>query len=205
MRKITSRITGTSLLEERFRVHETDEFIDAASVFEVLKGNLAAYKIRRFLPPDLCAQIVKNFWESSERVARFGRGEDGVEGYFIGASHIEKTTREYLEEVRASEKAVKSLYAGTINPASAFRETLASGSEENINIRAAKFNELSAGDSKAVYWNNLGEFLLDPHDDFAQLKTPQQTYTLVSVTIAEWAGIDAQFDQHRPVCSDLSS
>ena len=174
VKKITSRITGTSLLKERFRVHETDKFIDVASVFEVLKGNLVAYRIRRFLPPDACAQIVNNFWKSPERVARFGRGEDGVEGYFIGASHIEKTTREYLQEVRASENAVKSLYTGTINPVSAFIEALVSAKIPNLNVRSAKLNELSAGDSKAVYWNNLGEFFLEPHDDFAQLKAPNQ-------------------------------
>lgn len=174
MTKSTKQITGTSLSKERFQVHETYKSVDVASVFEVLKGNLAAYRIRRFLPPDACCQIVKNFWASSKRVPRFGSGEDGVEGYFIGASHIEKTTCKYLEEVRASENAVKSLYAETINPASLFREALASGSGENINVRPAKLNNLSAGDSKAVFWNNLGEFLLDPHDDFAQLKAPIQ-------------------------------
>lgn len=172
--KSTKRITGTSLLEERFQVHETDKSVDVASVFEVLKGNLAAYRIRKFLPPDACQRIVKNFWASSERVPRLGVGEDGVEGYFIGASHIEKTTRDYLEEVRAFENAVKSLYTGTINPASVFREALTLGSGKDINVRPAKLNALSAGDSKAVFWNNLGEFLLEPHDDFAQLKAPNQ-------------------------------
>ena len=175
MIKSSKQITGVSLPEEHFRIHETCKSVDVASVFEVLRGNLAGYRIREYLTADACRQIVENFWRSEAKVPRFGYGEDGVEGYFIGASHIEKTTHEYLQEARMFEDAVKSLFAGTINPLAAFRDTLAfEGSGENMTFRPAKLNGLSAGDAKAVYWNSLGDFLLQPHEDFAQLKDPKQ-------------------------------
>ncbi|WP_110882641.1 hypothetical protein [Photorhabdus australis] len=44
-------------------------------------------------------KIIENFWHSSTFTPRYGDGIDGVEGCFIGASHIEKNTRQYIEEV----------------------------------------------------------------------------------------------------------
>ena len=172
MSTTTRRITGTSLPAGAFRVHETTGPIDVSSVFEVLSGNLAAYHVRGFVPLDTCRQIVANFWASSERVARYGEGEDGVEAYLIGASHYGKPTMTYLEEARACKNAVDSLYAGAINPVGAFRNTLAF--EGGMTVRAASLKGLPAGDSKAVYWNNFGTFLLEPHDDLAQVKDPIQ-------------------------------
>jgi hypothetical protein len=123
-------------------------------------------------------------------VPRFGEGEDGVEAYLIGASHYGKPTLKYLEEARACKSAVESLYAGTINPVFEFRDTLASGSREAMSVRPASLNGLPAGDSKAIYWNNSGPFLLDPHDDLAQVRDPiqadfeiQQAIRVVAVNI----------------------
>lgn len=117
---------------------------------------------------------MENFWASADKVPRFGEGEDGVEAYLIGASHYGKPTLKYLEEARAFQSAVESLYAGTVNPISAFRETLASGNGETMSVRPASLNGLPAGDSKAVCWNNSGTLLLESHDDLAQVKDPIQ-------------------------------
>jgi hypothetical protein len=170
MLKLASRITGTSLDRDAFRVHETTESLEISAVFEVLNGNLAAYLVRGFLPLDVCRRVEANFWASPEREPRYGEGEDGVEAYLIGASHYGKPTLTYLNEVLACKAAVESLYTGTINPVAAFRSTLAS----SIRVRAACLNGLPAGDCKAVYWNNVGPFLLEPHDDLAQVKDPIQ-------------------------------
>ena len=189
MSKILPRVRGTSLPEASFRVHETDVQVDAAAVFEVLQGNLAAYHVRGFVPLDVCRRVVANFWASPERVPRYGEGEDGVEAYLIGASHYGKPTLTYLKEVLSCKAAVESLYAGTINPVAAFRQILVSGGE-STSVRAASMNGLPAGDSKAVCWNNFGTFLLEPHDDLAQVKDPiqadfeiQQTNRVMAVNI----------------------
>lgn len=171
MLKLAPRITGASLDRDAFRVHETTESLDISTVFEVLNGNLAAYLVRGFVPLDVCRRVEANFWTSPERVPRYGEGEDGVEAYLIGASHYGKPTLTYLDEVLACKAAVESLYTGTINPVAAFRATLAS----NIRVRAACLNGLPASDCKAVYWNNVGPFLLEPHDDLAQVKDPIQS------------------------------
>jgi hypothetical protein len=172
--KMTQRITGASMPETAFRLYETNQDVDIAAVFALLQGDLAAYRIRGFVPDDVCGRIVENFWASTERVARLGDGEDGVEAYLIGASHYGKPTLKYLEEVRACEKAIKNLYAGTVNPVARFRGLLASESGKAMRVRAAELNGQPAGDTKAIYWNNTTTYLLEPHDDLAQVKDPIQ-------------------------------
>ncbi len=169
-------------------MHETNGPIDVSTVFEVLNGNLAAYHVHGFVQLDTCRRIVANFWASSGRVPRFGEGEDGVEAYLIGASHYGKPTMTYLEEALACKNAVEGLYAGAMNPVAAFRDALAVAG--SLTVRAASLNGLPAGDSKAVFWNNLGTFLLEPHDDLAQVKDPiqadfeiQQTVRVMAVNI----------------------
>lgn len=175
MSRMTQRITGTSLPASAFRLYETEGVVDVDAVSDVLGGNLAAYRIRGFVAPEVCRRIVENFWASEQRVPRFGNGEDGVEAYLVGASHYGKPTLQYLEEAHACEAAVANLYAGTINPASVFRETLVSTSGGALKARPAMHDGIPAGDTKAVYWNNVGNFLLEPHDDLAQVKDPIQS------------------------------
>lgn len=167
------RITGASLSREAFRVHETTGPVDVSLVIDVLRGNLAAYHVRRFVPLATCERIVANFWASSGRVPRYGEGEDGVEAYLIGASHYGKPTTTYLEEALACREHVEGLYAGAVNPVAAFRNAVAVAG--GMTVRAASLNGLPAGDSKAVYWNNVGPFLLEPHDDLAQVRDPIQS------------------------------
>lgn len=166
------RITGSSLPSEAFRVHETVGPIDMSCVMDVLAGKLAAYQVHEFVPLEACEQIARNFWASSGRVPRFGEGEDGVEAYLIGASHYGKPTTTYLEQAQACKDHVADLYAGVVSPVAAFRTLVAD--EAGITVRAASLNGMPAGDSKAVYWNNVGTFLLEPHDDLAQVKDPIQ-------------------------------
>ena len=169
----TRRITGASLPAEAFRVHKTTAPIDVSLVVDVLRGRLAAYHVEGFVPLDTCRRIMLNFWESSGRTPRYGEGEDGVEAYLVGASHYGKPTMTYLEEALACREHVEGLYADVINPVAQFRETI--GAESGLIVRAASLNGLPAGDSKGVYWNNVGTFLLEPHDDLAQVKDPIQS------------------------------
>ena len=168
----TRRITGASLPQGAFRVQETSGPVDVSIVFEVLRGNLAAYRVSGYVALDTCRRIEQNFWASSGRVPRYGEGEDGVEAYLIGASHYGKPTMTYLHEALGCAVDVDGLYAGLINPVAQFRQTL--GVAGKLTVRAARLNGLAAGDSKAVYWNNFGTFLLEPHDDLAQIKDPIQ-------------------------------
>jgi hypothetical protein len=166
-------ITGRALPPAGFRLHETVTTVDVEAVVQVLRGELAAYRIGRFITEPDCRQIVTNFWASTRQTPRYGDGEDGVEGYLVGASHIEKTTDDYLGQVEQANDAVAALYQGAVNPVAALRRQL-TGPAGVVRVRAASHLGRPAGDSKAVCWNKTGPYQLMPHDDLAQLSDPAQ-------------------------------
>src|SRR4051794_9657952 len=108
----TTKITGRALPTDRFRVHRTVGTPDIEAVAQVLHGDLAACLVKRFVAEDDCRRITENFW-ACPRTARYGEGADGVEAYIVGASHIDKTTDEYLSEADQSAQMVRNVYKGT--------------------------------------------------------------------------------------------
>ncbi|WP_350305984.1 2OG-Fe(II)-dependent halogenase WelO5 family protein [Photorhabdus viridis] len=171
-----SGIRGTKLTESEFIVYETSNDISMDAVSNLLDGHLAACRIRHFLPSEQRKKIVENFWRSPDRIPRYGEGIDGVEGYFIGASHIEKDTRQYIEEAENFRPAINEMFKATINPMDHFIKQIThfSGNNSQV-IRPAMYHGVAAGNVKLVYWNNFGEFLLLPHDDLAPLSDPRQS------------------------------
>ena len=167
-------LTGRTLPPQSFQVHETTGAVDFDAMARVLAGDLAAYRIRSYLSDVDCDRIVANFWSPTmARIPRYGDGAGGVEGYLVGASHIDKTTEEYLASVKETADAVADLYQGAADPIADFRAALAGHGVVSA-ARAARHDGVPAGDSKGVCWNQEGEFLLQPHDDLAQLSDPRQ-------------------------------
>ncbi|GAA2614009.1 hypothetical protein [Streptomyces axinellae] len=168
----SASITGEVLPADRFQLHQSEGIPDIERVLDVLNGRLAAYRVRHFVPAAECATLTQNFWDSPHRTPRHGEGADGVEAYILGASHIDLSTRDYLDVAETTRDAVGALYAGATDPIARLRSSLA----ERIGVvRPAGHDGRKAGSSKAVCWNNDSrEFLLLPHDDLAQLGDPMQ-------------------------------
>ncbi|GAA1642460.1 hypothetical protein [Nocardia ninae] len=159
--------------DDQFRLHRTDGDLDIACVLDVLHGKLAAYQVSGFLAESDCRTVTDNFWASMARTPRYGAGADGVEAYIVGASHIDKTTAHYLDDVERTEAAVRGLYKNADDPVARLRTLLADAGAVP-GARPAAHGGRVAGSSKAVCWNNIDEYLLLPHDDLAQLSDPLQ-------------------------------
>ncbi|GHJ11324.1 hypothetical protein TPA0907_56910 [Micromonospora humidisoli] len=169
----TGPLSGRTHAPEQFLLAESHRVVDVDAVFAVLHGELAAYRVSGFVDPADCRRISDNFAASPMRTPRYGQGEDGVEGYFVGASHIEKTTESYLDEVERFAHAVTMLWEGTRDALGDFLAVLR-GHQPPVPIRPAAHGGRAAGSAKAVCWTGTGEFLLLPHDDLAQLSDPLQ-------------------------------
>lgn len=166
-------ITGTALAPSCFTVVEADGALDVHRALEVLRGDLAVHIVHDYLRDADCARLTANFWNSPHRQPRYGEGHDGVEGYLVGASHIEKSLSDYLDEVQQSRSAVTALYTGATDPLARLHSRLAAAPVVR-SARPARHGGRSAADSKAVCWNGVGTYLLEPHDDLAQLSDPLQ-------------------------------
>lgn len=173
LRDMTSVVEGRQLLAEQFRVHETSESVDRGAVLSVLHGDLAAHRVRGYLSAQDSQRVQDNFTASQQVRPRYGQGEDGVEAFILGASHIDKTTDDYLSDAAGAADSVADLYRGTVDPFARLR-TVVTGLAGIHTVRAAEHSGRRAGTSKAVKWNNTGEYLLLPHEDLAQLSDPLQ-------------------------------
>src|SRR5262249_53482008 len=121
LRDLTPVVAGRRLPAEQFRVHETSESVDREAVLSVLHGDLAAHRVRNYLSTHDCQRIQDNFAASPRIRPRYGEGEDGVEALILGASHIDKTTDDYLSDAAESADAVADLYRGIVDPFARFR------------------------------------------------------------------------------------
>lgn len=165
---------GAALSRSGFRLVETIGRVDVPTVLDVLSGRLAAYRVSNFLDQHRCEVITRNFWTSKQLRPRLGNGEDGIEAYIIGASHIDKSTDDYLRDCECAVEALAALSQGTGDPITDLRTQIAAYGVPT-EIRAAQYDGRVAGSYKAVCWNNTGEYLLLPHEDLAQLGDPLQT------------------------------
>ena len=164
-------ISGLSLLKDDFKLLSTEEYININFVKSIINGNSAVYKVSNFFKIDYCEVIKNNFLSSQHKVVRYGVGKDDIEAYILGSSHIEKYTSKYLNNSQETRQYVDELFNNIENPIQNFINKLI---ENNLKVRPAGHEGKYANLCKGVLWNNIGDFLLLPHEDLSQLKDPRQ-------------------------------
>jgi hypothetical protein len=133
------------------------------------------YVVRNIIPPDVCQQFTKNFWNLLQHTGN--NRDDYVQVVQIGANQFEKSTSEYFEQICETRAVVDALFEGLDGEG---REAILVEKllkrlckRRGITFRAAQFNGVTVNPCTARSWQNEDEFSLLPHEDLAQLSRAQ--------------------------------
>lgn len=169
--KLKPKISGTSLPAESFRLLECVREPDPQGLLDVLTGVKPAMRVTSVVDPRDCEAIADNFARAC------GRRGDEVPADRIGADHYGKATSLYLDECAAAAPKVEALFAGTVNPVAALKDKIGRilRRKGELAFRAAGHDGRVAAEVRAMRFTGHGEqFALEPHDDRAQLRHPDQ-------------------------------
>lgn len=132
----------------------------------------AAYVLRHAIPGSVCARVAENFQRA---IAEQGspRCDGFVTAAQIGVTQFEKNAADYLSQSAAAGAQVESILSG-LDPVE--RQTLFGGDllsgelgQRGCELAAAQLAGQRAGLCVARSWQNPGPFVLQPHEDAAQL------------------------------------
>jgi hypothetical protein len=167
------RLTGWRGSPEYFRFLEPERF-DPGLVVDVLRGKVAGVMFREAIDPAAASELVRRFWESPARKPRGGKVCES-QGWYVGAYHFHKPTRQYLEESEAVAGYMDSLLDVPNEPSRWFRRELTARlAQEGVSFRLSEKDGLKACPALLRCWTLQGEYALQPHEDESQLRHPAQ-------------------------------
>lgn len=139
---------------------------------------LVAHVARKAISTETTRRFAANFWQALDRRGS-SRSSDGIVDVLqIGATQYKHSSTDYLDQCIAARPAVNSLFDG-ISATDRSRILGSHWLERAIEplgyrIEPARFKGLDVGECTARSWRNDGHFLLQPHEDEAQLSVARQ-------------------------------
>jgi len=164
-------------LGSAFKVVETqhDLKLDVIRGLCLPNGELPAiaHIARNVVSSETTHRFADNFWRALEKHGSYRLDDGFVQVSQIGATQFGHSSLDYLEKCVASRSAVDSLFEGiSIEDRSRILgyEWLVPALEPlGYRIEPAKYNGLQVSECTARSWRDDGAFLLQPHEDKAQL------------------------------------
>lgn len=166
-------LTGWRGDPDYFSFVELTEF-NADPVVDVLHGRRLGVIFRGVIDPAASAELVRRFWYSPARKRRSGEVCES-QGFYIGAFHYHKLTEAYLDESVEIAGHLETLLDVPGEPSRWFRHELGARlARDGVQLRISAKNGRSGCPVLIRHWNATGDFALQPHEDAAQLREPQQ-------------------------------
>jgi hypothetical protein len=164
-------LAGYSVQPHRFVVHETQAQICNAALMSLYFGYSVALIVRGFLSVEEAQALSTGFEQACTSVRT-----DGVPAQGLGASHYDKSTEGYFNEVQLRMPSLNQAYAQScVDLPARLQEALQAALDPGLVLRAASWNGLHAPALRAAAWTNKsGRYALLPHDDLQQLRLPEQ-------------------------------
>jgi hypothetical protein len=143
---------------------------DASELLDVIDGLSTACIARDFISSSVIFEAVNEFWNSPGLQTR-----EDADASFVGAYHFGKSLQEYLKQTEAQKIFVENLSRAAADPIktviNALRQQLERRGES---LRPAAHFGIESNSFVMRSWQYEGEYALDPHEDAAQLSSPDQ-------------------------------
>ncbi|SFN92812.1 hypothetical protein SAMN05216573_12744 [Bradyrhizobium sp. Rc3b] len=194
-------------------IRERTGTICTAEIISVLKGEITALHIKGGFSIEVADQITANFVSNPALKER----NDGVPGQYVGASHYQKDAASYFAESRNAQTSVGALFGTLVDPVRGLFEALKRDLHtQGIELRLARAAHAEANICRALSWSGAGPYVLEAHDDVAQVLCAGKDYELAGVarntvvalnfyaSMAEKGG-DLRIWSHKPTAIDRKS
>ncbi|MER8522578.1 hypothetical protein NKH56_24820 [Mesorhizobium sp. M1076] len=194
-------------------IRERTGSISAAEVISVLKGEITALHIKQAFSTEIADEITANFIRSPGLKER----NDGVPGQYVGASHYRNDAATYFAEAETARPDVDALFGNLVDPVRGLFDALKRQlHKQGIELRLARSDSGQANICRAVSWSGGGTYVLQPHDDVAQVLCAENDYELPAVaqnTVAALnfypsmpeEGGNLRLWSHKPTVNDRKS
>ena len=161
-----------------FVISQKTGAISITDVIAVLKGDMTGLHVKDGFSPQIAAAMTENFFSNPGLKQR----RDGVPGQYVGASHYRMSAAHYFRECEEARPAIEALLGAMVDPVRALFDALKRElAREGIELRLAQSGEGRANVCRATCWSGAGTYVLEPHDDVAQVLFAGDDYELVKV------------------------
>lgn len=159
---------------------------------------------------EVAEEITANFTRSPGLKER----KDGVPGQYIGASHYRKDAASYFAEAENEQPFVDALFGNLIDPVRGLFDALRRELHKHgIELQLASSKHGQANICRAICWSGTGTYVLEPHDDLAQVLCADDLAAVANNTVVALnfypsmpdAGGDLRIWSHKPTAADRKS
>lgn len=158
--------------------HELDLDVVRALCLPKAEPVAIAHVARRAVNLETTKRFADNFWRSLESNGSSRNDDGGVAVVQIGATQFRHSSRDYLDQCSSLHSVVDSLFEGISADDKSrilgMRWLKAALGPLEYRIEPAQFEGRHVAECTARAWRNQGAFLLEPHEDAAQLSTARQ-------------------------------
>lgn len=152
--------------------------INTAEIVSVLKGDITGLHIRHGFSIEMADEITANFISNPGLRDR----QDGVPGQYVGASHYRKDAATYFADSEKVRPFVDALYRNLVDPVRGLFDALKRElHSQGIELRLTRSPHGQANVCRALCWSGTGMYVLEPHDDVAQVLCAGKDYELPAV------------------------
>ncbi|MCZ0736884.1 hypothetical protein [Phreatobacter sp. AB_2022a] len=161
-----------------FAIAQRTGAISITDIVAVLKGEVTGLHVKEGFNPQVAAALTDNFFGNPGLKER----RDGVPGQYIGASHYRMNAARYFRECADARPAIEALLGTMVDPVRALFDALKRElARDGIALRLARSEHGEANVCRATCWSGAGTYVLEPHDDVAQVLFAGDDFELTEV------------------------